>query len=408
MSLWTQGVIVLTGSLAARLLGPEHRGYLALLLLLPPALTQLGTLGIPLALTYHIARDESHARTLIVRCLRPATSQAACLFGINGLVVVALALAGRDDLVPAALIELAAIPAWVVVVYALAILQGRQQFLWFQACRMLPVTLYLVLLTCCIAIDGDRLVWATGAWVSAYVAFAALSAWLAWRGLPKSAGTPVVSMRELRRFGLRSVVGSTSLIEILAIDKAVVWWLLGPEAVGLYVVSSAFTTLPQFIGQSFGFVAYPRIAAARAHGGDARRAGAQLLGASFAVTVPVCALMFLAASEVVDVFAGGAFAESVAPARMLLVAALVISTRRVVAECARGAGYGGLDSIAEAALWIVYLPAAWLLTDAYGLTGAAAGLAVGAAAALIVLAALFWRRAGRSPAPVAAAVAAGE
>ena len=52
-----QSVLVVTGPLLARMLGPSGRGYLAALILWPLVITQLGNLGIPSALTYSVARD---------------------------------------------------------------------------------------------------------------------------------------------------------------------------------------------------------------------------------------------------------------------------------------------------------------------------------------------------------------
>jgi O-antigen/teichoic acid export membrane protein len=233
-----------------------------------------------------------------------------------------------------------------------------------------------------------------------------ISLLIALRGLPRAPVVePSVSWTDLRRFGLRSLLGSTSLIEVLSVDKAVVWWLLGPSAVGLYVVSTGFTTLPLFIGQSLGSIAYPRVAAARAAGGSGRAVGARFVTLALMVILPLCVLMVLGARPIVAVFAGDAFGGSVMPARILVFAALVISTRRVLAECARGAGYGGLDSIAEAALWLFYLPCAWLLASERGLSGVAVALTGGTIVGLAVLSGLLWLRGGR-PAIHVAGIAA--
>ena len=59
-----QAVLILTGTLVARMLGPDGRGYLAALILWPWVITLFGNLGIPSALTYSIARDPSASRTL--------------------------------------------------------------------------------------------------------------------------------------------------------------------------------------------------------------------------------------------------------------------------------------------------------------------------------------------------------
>ena len=51
-----QATVMLTGILAARLLGPENRGLLALIWVVAVALAQFGTLGVPAALTFYVGR----------------------------------------------------------------------------------------------------------------------------------------------------------------------------------------------------------------------------------------------------------------------------------------------------------------------------------------------------------------
>src|SRR3954471_15100982 len=48
--------LAVSGVLSARLLGPTDRGYLAIVILVPSIISQAGSLGISLALTYFIAR----------------------------------------------------------------------------------------------------------------------------------------------------------------------------------------------------------------------------------------------------------------------------------------------------------------------------------------------------------------
>ena len=56
-----QAVLIISGILSARILGVEGRGYLALLIIFPVVLCQLGGLGLPQALTYYTARNLEHA-----------------------------------------------------------------------------------------------------------------------------------------------------------------------------------------------------------------------------------------------------------------------------------------------------------------------------------------------------------
>ena len=66
MTIAAQALTLTSGVIAARALGVDGRGQLALLWLLPLILTQLGGIGLPQATTYFVARD-SHNTTGIVR-----------------------------------------------------------------------------------------------------------------------------------------------------------------------------------------------------------------------------------------------------------------------------------------------------------------------------------------------------
>src|SRR5688572_7701167 len=60
-----QAALVVSGILAARALGPENRGHLALLTLVPWVVCQLGLLGVPNAVTYYVARDHRAAPAIM-------------------------------------------------------------------------------------------------------------------------------------------------------------------------------------------------------------------------------------------------------------------------------------------------------------------------------------------------------
>ncbi len=59
-----QVVLVASGVVVARALGPENRGVLALVFVLCALVTQVGSLGVPVSVTYWIAagRDAARAR----------------------------------------------------------------------------------------------------------------------------------------------------------------------------------------------------------------------------------------------------------------------------------------------------------------------------------------------------------
>ncbi|HSE05616.1 MAG TPA: hypothetical protein VLK35_15820, partial [Methylomirabilota bacterium] len=89
-------MLVVTGVLLARMLGPDGRGYLAALILWPLVITQLGNLGIPSALTYSIARDPLSSRAIARLGLSFAIPQALLLTAFQALWLL-LILNGDPD-----------------------------------------------------------------------------------------------------------------------------------------------------------------------------------------------------------------------------------------------------------------------------------------------------------------------
>jgi O-antigen/teichoic acid export membrane protein len=67
-----QLAVLASGIAAARILGVEDRGHLALLALFPMVLAQFGTLGVPLAVTLFVSRAPADARCVVATALRLA------------------------------------------------------------------------------------------------------------------------------------------------------------------------------------------------------------------------------------------------------------------------------------------------------------------------------------------------
>lgn len=389
-----QGSLVVSGPLGARILGPEDRGHLALLLILPAILAHIATLGLPLAITFQVAADGGHARP-VLRALGWLTAVPALGLGsANALFVLVVYGDDARYLLVSGLVSAAFVPAWVAHQYGLALLQGLGRRAWFQALRVLPSPLYCALLVPLFLGEGQRLPEVMTAWVGVHVLGAAASLGVGLRGLPAATpGAPAAA--ELRRFGLRSMVGAISPIETFRLDQLLVGLFLSPVALGIYVVALAFVNLPRFIAASIGAVAYPRVAAAvakdRGLAGPIVRHHVRL---TLLVVVPVAAVAIAFVPLVIRVFFGEEFAEAGTTARILLAGAVLFSVDRVLGDCARGAGLGAIDTVAEVASWASLLVAAAVLVPAFEANGVAVALGIAGAVSLAVLATLWTRAEG--------------
>ena len=405
-SLALQFVVTVGGVLAARMLGVTDRGRLATLWLIILIPAQLGTLGMPSAVTYFVARDPSAARPILRSLRHPGRLQALALVAVQA-ATLALVLSGEPNkFVVAGLLTLAVLPTIVAHEYGLALLQGLQRFRIFNLMRMLPATLYAIALTgafLTVAHPGLELV--TGLWVATSCVAGISSLGVAMAGLPPSTsprpiGVPTI--RSIRGFGLRSVLGTATVLEQLQLDQAIVGLLLAQTQLGLYVTAVAFANLPRFIGQAIGIVAYPDVAATL----DPREARRRVVRYAL-IDVAVCGAIGvgieLLVGRLLPFFFGEAFAAAVPVARILVLSGVIQSARRVLADGARGVGKPGLVTCAEICSWIVLAPSVALLTPSLGLRGVAYALVVAPSVAtvVIVVGLRFWRPAGREPRPSA-------
>ncbi|MBA3717018.1 MAG: oligosaccharide flippase family protein [Actinobacteria bacterium] len=397
-----QAVLIVSGVLAARILGVQDRGYFALLVLFPSVLAQIGSLGLPLAATFELSRDRTRWAEVIRTLQRPMLVQFVSLALLHAGILAAVFWSDPHAVRISALVSLCAVPAILGQSYGTAILQGQQRFLAFNVLRALPATAYSAAVLAIFLVGGGDLEWVVIGWAIASVVSAAVTLVVAVRGIAlRSARRATGSLHAMLRFGLRGLLGWTSPVETFRLDQAVVGLFLTPAALGLYVVGLAFANLPRFIAQSVGYIAYPRVAAHQ--GREAWRELWQFFWLAAGASALVVLGLELGVARLVPLFFGSEFDGAVALTRILLVGALFLSARRVLTDGAQGLGRPGLGTIAELSSWIFLLPALGIFTPLWHARGVALALAVSAALSFVVLLALLVRgRPGPEAAPAPA------
>jgi O-antigen/teichoic acid export membrane protein len=384
-----QAVLIVSGVLAARILGVEDRGYLALLVLFPAVLAQIGSLGLPLAATFELSRDRSRWAEVVRTLVRPFTIQCVSLVLLHAGILLAVFWGDPHAVKVSALMSLAAVPAILGQSYGTATLQGQQRFLAFNVLRTLPALAYTVAVLAVFVVGGD-LQWVVAGWIAASLVSAAVTVWIAVRPIRlRRAPRSPEALRSMLRFGLKGLLGWTSPVETFRLDQAVVGLFLTPAALGLYVVGLAFANLPRFIAQSVGYIAYPRVAARR--GEAAWRELWQFFWLASGAAALVVIALELGVSWLVPAFFGDEFSGAIVLTRILLVGALFLSARRVLTDGAQGLGRPGLGTIAEVSSWVFLLPALGIFTPLWDARGVAAALAVSAALSFVVLLGLLMR-----------------
>lgn len=402
VALLGQGALVVSGVLAARMLGLEDRGYLALAVFVPVVLAQVAHLGLPQAVTYFGAREPGAGQAMARRVAPIAGGQAAVAIAVHVALLWVFFGGSSREAWTAGVLSLAVAPAGLAQQYGLAVLQGQRRFLEFNVLRVLPASLYSLAVLALFLVGAGGLVAVAAVWVLVQAGVATCTLVTAVRGLPRtSAEAP--SRRAMARFGLDGFLGSTSPVETFRVDQALIGLFLAPAALGLYVVGLSFTNLPRFIAQSVGVVAFPRIAAE----GDAvtaQRAAWRFVALTLVACAAIVGPLWVAAPWLVPLFFGDEFRGAVVLTRLLLLGTLFLAVRRILSDVTRGLGLPRLGSVAELVSWLVLVPALAVLMPQRGVEGVAIAMVASAGTScgtLLALAVWSGRTASKRVAPAA-------
>jgi len=381
-----QPVLIVSGIAVARLLGVENRGELALLSLVPIVLSQLGGLGLPLALTYYVAARPESARQLLT-CLRPVVvCQVASLLALHACLIWALFLGSSSVEVPyAAAVTLLVVPGVLAQQYGFAMLQGLQLYRAFNILRLTPAVLYALGAAVAYVAGWRDLLIVTVIWVLASVGAGVLTIVVAAARARERRRDSEVDRRKLLGFGLRGLLGYVSPVETFRLDQAVAGFLLSPQALGLYVVGAAFTNLPRFVAQSVGMVAYPAVASQPTRR-LARREMLRFFVVGSLMATGLVAILAGLAPWMVPFFYGQEFEPAVRITQILLLGALFLSLRRLLADGLGGMGLPGINSVAELVGWVALAPCFLILVPRYGLDGIAWSVVISWGVSLIAVA----------------------
>lgn len=325
---------VFTGVLVARLLLPEGRGALAVVLYWPQLLGGLGLLSIPTAVVYHRAKIKEE---------RAASFAASAFWMALGLAIV-LALVGFpilprlvDEKSLAELSQLYLLlwlPFHFVSLTLLAVDHGQQAFNRYNALRLVPQWAYLCLLL---------VLWATQWATVPTVVFASWVGVLVTAVLRVGIGRQDLRARPRLRH-LRPLLGSAlgfhgaSLLGLLAVqlDRIIVVSTFDHALIGHYMVAVSFATVGLNLVQgAFSTLLFPKMAAASSDVRHRELLARTLRYTSFLLLSGGLPLV-LAAPWIVPLLFGSAFEAAVPLAQILVAACLFQALREVIVVACRG------------------------------------------------------------------------
>ncbi len=397
LSVLANGIVVyalgvVTSVVSTRLLGPEHRGTVVVVLVISSLVPSLAHMGLPSALIYNLSREGDPQRSLgdaigVFRRLLPIVG--AVLLASYAVVWILMRTGVLKGMTPG-LIALSVL--FSVSVLALTIvtsaLTGLQDFRWRNHIGVLSSSITVVLLV--------------GVWIarrpllpSTFISMCLLAN-IAGLGLgavylmvryrprvPKQlAGTRV---REYISYGLKvqgSLVAQTLNYRL---DTLMLNAYLGNHSVGLYSVGVATAEMLLLIPNSVALVLFPSAAAATEQEQD--RMAALTLGSSIYLVAGAAVLWSVLVPWLIPVLYDSEFAASTAVCHRLLPGMVALTALKVVVSLlsAKGLPQHQTHAILVGLLATVALNA--VLIPRFGILGAAwaSTLAYSCAAAVSVV-----------------------
>ena len=195
-----------------------------------------------------------------------------------------------------------------------------------------------------------------------------------------------VTTRSLLRYGLAAMPAANAPLETLSLDQAAVGALLPRPQLGLYVVAAAFDNLASILITAYGSIALPRITGEPDPIARRRFVRRTAIGAAWIATA-ASVFAELIVGWLLPLAFGDSFAAAIPVARVLIVAGLLLSFRRILVVLLQAAGRPGRTAAGELIALGALAVTAVVLVPLFGMVGAACALIF---AAVVANAYLIW------------------
>jgi len=324
-----------SGVLAARLLGPEGRGELAVIILWPSAVVYLvGSFGLHDAATYFAARHPERLNAVFTLLQVLGLAQTV-VFGALAYFLLPVVLAGhRPEVISLTRLFVLFFPAGFNSLYLLKLLQGRLLIRQYNLARVFVAAWYTALLVGLYLLGRVSLPWIVAGQLVGYGLSWLLHAHFVARSLrPRWEWDPSL-LSPMLRYGLKAQFSLTSSYLNLRLDQLVMSVWLPPQALGYYVVAVVVAEPVQSIPAAIGMVTLPA-AAAQEHPAGAQRVMQQSLRVVAALLALSVGPLLLLVPYLIPFFFGETFAPAVSACRVLLLAAIPMAFVMVLNDSLR-------------------------------------------------------------------------
>jgi len=376
---------LITGPLAARLLGPHGRGELAAIQTWPSFLALIAMLGMHEATVYFSARDPERSGRYLASAATLALLAAGPFFAVGYLLMPLLLAAQSREVITAARSYLLLIPLYALVLTPLNCLRGRSDLVVWNVLKLtLSLGWLLVLITASIY-DTVTPQWITNNYLIVFaLLFFPVFAVVRQR-VPGPIRPDWHLWRPMLKYGLPTATAVVPYVLNLRLDQLLMAALLEPRLLGLYAVAVAWAAAMTPLLRAVGAVTFPLVASQESIHDQVRMlAQGARLGGFIAVNAGL--ILFAITPVAVPMLFGASFAPAVPSALILVVAEVMADLNDILREGMRGLGKTKIVIGSEICGLLVAAVALWIFLPPLNIIGAALASLLGYSASAIFLA----------------------
>jgi O-antigen/teichoic acid export membrane protein len=365
-----QLVNIVTGILAARLLLPEGRGELAILLLWPVLIAELGSFSLSASSGFHMARGQRTPREIWAGTVVFTTFLFPVLIAVFLLFAPVIYDGQRSEVLQLAYLCSALIPAYLYGLSLMGMFQGAQKFGPYNLLRSLVHFSYLGIVILFLAFQPPSLETFVSGYVAAHVLLVAITLWLSWKQGWVSIRPGIAVIRSLFLYGLRTHAGVVLAVANRRVDQLIISVALAATDLGFYVVAMAIETPIFFAATSIQILLFPKIAAQASEAGRQEVLG-RYFRAALIIVIPVTIVFLVVAPWLIEIAFGAAYLPATDVARILAFSGIGFTLKTMLTTYMQASNRMRIVTISEGAGIVVTVAALAALLPTLGLIGAA-------------------------------------
>lgn len=363
------GLGVLTGILAARVLGPAGRGEFAAITIWPMTLASILCLGFNQAIAFHLGRRTYTISEVVTATFVGVLIQSALCVAAYLLIAHFAFRSYSAEARSLGILFVVLIPVYFLCGYTGNFFQGAQDLLRFNMIRVTTPITYAIGLVAIYLTRTGSLRAVVFSQLLSFAATVALGIGLMWRFLrPKFAWNARV-IPSLFNYGYRTQATNLANFFNQRIDQLFLSVIVPPQQLGFYAVAVTLSTTVNVFPAAAGIVTFSR--GSSQHSDDARATIGESFRTSLLWLAASCVALYALTPFLIHLVFGAAFSGSILACRILLPGSVMLGLNAVLYNGSSALGRPGLPSCAEALSMIVTAVGLYFLVPRYGYIGAA-------------------------------------